>query len=105
DNLAALLRVTFSSTFTMINTMVNVFALAFAVEMGIDRTVMLAAIAVANFAAVITQPLYGLLADKVGRKPVFITGSAGAGAMMFVFFWAIGTGNIALVFISSIVMM
>lgn len=105
ENLGALLRVTFSSTFTMINTMVNVFALAFAVEMGIDRTVMLAAIAVANFAAVITQPLYGLLADKIGRKPVFITGAAGAGAMMFVFFGAISTGNVALVFVSSTIMM
>ena len=106
DNLAPLIRVTCSSTFAMINTMVNVFALSFAVEhSGVERTTMLAAIAVSNFAAVITQPLYGLLADKIGRKPVFVGGAAGSGIMMFVFLWSISTGNTVLIFISSIVMM
>ena len=90
----------------MFNSMVNVFALSFAVvHCGVERTTMLAAIAVSNFAAVITQPLYGLLADKIGRKPVFVGGAAGSGIMMFVFLWSISTGNTVLIFISSIVMM
>ncbi|MGV9711691.1 MFS transporter [Gordonia sp. NPDC003424] len=99
------IRVSLSATFAMINTIVNVFALAYAVEVaGVHKSTMLWAIAAANFVAVITQPLYGMLADRIGRKPVFVFGAIGAGAMIFAFFHAIGTGNVPLIFFTGIVL-
>jgi MFS family permease len=101
----AVLRVTATALFTMVNTMVNVFGLAYGVEVGIGKATMLSVIAVANAAAVFTQPVFGLIADRVGRKPVFVGGLLGVTVMLFVFFHAIGTKNIPLVYLSGIVLM
>ncbi|MGW0041320.1 MFS transporter [Rhodococcus sp. NPDC003348] len=99
------LRVAVSSTFAMINTIVNVFALAYAVNVaGMERQTMLWAIATANFVSVLSQPLFGMLADRIGRKPLFVFGAIGSGAMVFVFFHAIGTASVPLVFASGIVL-
>ncbi|MBF4477846.1 Predicted arabinose efflux permease, MFS family [Rhodococcus rhodochrous J3] len=101
----AVIRIALSATFAMINTIVNVFALAYAVDVqGMERSTILWAIAAANFVAVLTQPLFGILADHIGRKPVFVFGALGSGAMVFAFFAAIGTGSAPMVFASGIIL-
>ncbi|MEB3370476.1 MFS transporter [Saccharopolyspora mangrovi] len=102
---ATLLRIAVCASFAMVNTIVNVFALSYATQVaGISKPTMLAVISVANMVAVVTQPAYGLLADRVGRKPVFITGLVGVSVMVFVFFHAIGTQNVPWIYLSAVLL-
>ncbi|MBE9373673.1 MHS family MFS transporter [Saccharopolyspora sp. HNM0983] len=105
DHWATLLRIAVCASFAMVNTIVNVFALAYATEVaGVSRPLMLTVISVANMVAVLTQPVYGLIADRVGRKPVFVTGLLGVGVMVFVFFQAIGTQNVPWIYGSAVLL-
>ena len=89
-----MLLVTGMSLFTMVNTMINVFTLAYGVDIsGIDRGEMLLLISVANLIAVGTLPLWGHLSDRIGRKPVFITGAILQIVLIFAFLWALNSGG------------
>lgn len=99
------LRVTAMSLFTIINTIINVFALSYATSVvGVEKGLMLTVIAVANLAAVGMGPLAGILSDRVGRKPVFLSGLVLQMAMIFVFFAALTAANVPLIFLTGIVL-
>ncbi|MEW1950917.1 MFS transporter [Pseudarthrobacter sp902506025] len=97
------LRVTAMSLFTIINTIINVFALSYATSVvGVEKGLMLTVIAVANLAAVGMGPLAGILSDRIGRKPVFLSGLVLQMAMIFVFFAALTAANVPLIFLTGI---
>ncbi len=102
------LRVFFASFIAMVNTVFQVFALNFATSdeygIGISSTTMLWLAIVANVIAVGTIPLWASLSDRVGRKPVFISGLIGTAVMVTVFLWSISTGNVALILITGILL-
>ena len=99
------LRVTAMSLFTIINTIINVFALSYATSVvGVEKGLMLTVIAVANLAAVAMGPVAGILADRIGRKPVFLSGLVLQMGMIFVFFAALTTANVPLIFLTGIVL-
>ena len=88
------------------NTIFGVFALSFATsddyDIGISETTMLWIAIVANVIAIGVIPLWAGLSDRIGRKPVFLSGLAGTAAMVTVFLWAISEGNTPLVVVSGI---
>ena len=47
-------------------------------------------------------PLWAALADRIGRKPVFIGGALGSGALTFAYLGAISSGNYTLIFVVGI---
>ena len=86
---------------TVTNTFMQSFGLAHAVSVGVPASTMLWVSITGNILAVATQPLMAWLSDKYGRRPVFITGVLGSGAMIFVYFSVISTGNIPMIFLTS----
>jgi MFS family permease len=49
-------------------------------------------------------PLWAVLADRVGRKPVFIGGSLGCAVLIFAYLGSISVGNYTWIFVTGIVM-
>jgi MFS family permease len=99
-------RVIACALIAVCGTVFSVFGLAFATssEVGVSRTTMLLVAVTANVVALVMQPTLAIVADRVGRKPVFITGVLGCAVMIFVYFNAIMTGNIPLIFVGAIVL-
>ncbi|GAA3413344.1 MFS transporter [Streptosporangium vulgare] len=99
------LRVVVAAVIASVSTIFTVHALSYAVNtMGLERGPMLWVGVLANVAAVISIPLWGILSDRIGRKPVFIGGSLGCGVLMFAYLWSISTGSYALIFVLGIAM-
>ncbi|AUI50544.1 MFS transporter [Arthrobacter crystallopoietes] len=97
-------RVAFASLFTVVNTVVAVFALSFATNnAGVPAATMLLVTICTNVAALFTQPFGAYVSDRIGRKPVFITGCIGSAVSIFFYFQAISTGEFALILLAGFV--
>ena len=106
DHWRGVLRVFFAAFIATINTLFAVFALNLATsddyDIGISKTTMLWLAIVANAVAIAVIPIWARLSDRVGRKPVFITGVLGSAVLVVVFLSAIAHGQVALMFISGV---
>jgi MFS family permease len=100
-----LLRVVLAALVSIVSTIFGVYALSYAVNtIKIDRTTMLWAAILTNIVALVAIPLWAMLADRIGRRPVFIFGALASGLLMFAYLWAISQANIPLVFAVAVLM-
>lgn len=100
------LRVLLMSIFSVMQTVFTVFGLSYATKHGgFERTEILTVNAVAIGLSMVLMPLAGRLSDRVGRKPLMLTAMIGCAATIFLYFLALGTGNIWIVFITSLLFM
>jgi MFS family permease len=105
DHRADVLRVALAAMASTVSTIFAVYALNFAVDTkGLDRTTMLWVAIVTNVVALAALPAWAMLSDRIGRKPVFIFGAIGSGALMFAYLGAISSKSWPLIFIAGALM-
>ncbi|CAN7684855.1 MHS family MFS transporter [Rhizobium rhizogenes] len=98
-------RIVFAALISVVSTIFSVFTLSYAVNtMHIDRSLMLTVLVLANVAALVAIPLWALLADRIGRKPVFIFGALGCAVLIWPYIWAISQGDLTLIFVLGILL-
>ncbi|KAF3996371.1 MFS transporter [Glaciimonas immobilis] len=96
---ANLLRVVFAALISVVSTIFSVFTLSYAVNtVHIPRATMLTVLILANVVALGAIPLFAMLSDRIGRKPVFLFGAIGSAILIWPYLWAISQGNITMIF-------
>ncbi|MFG2456720.1 MFS transporter [Streptomyces sp. NPDC048523] len=105
EHWADVLRVIGGALIASVSTIFTVWALAYATSdaVGMSRSSMLWVGALANLVALAAIPLWATLSDHIGRRPVFLIGAAGSAVTMFLYLWAISTGNYPLTLLLGIV--
>jgi len=74
-------------------------------HLGVPRKTVLVAILIAAALELLTNPFFGALSDKVGRKQVVVFGALVAVVAPFPFFQLVGTGNPTLIVLAEIMVL
>ncbi|GAA0896693.1 MFS transporter [Pseudonocardia zijingensis] len=94
-----------ASLVTCVSPMVLVFGLSFGTRNpDLDRTALLTAITVSQFVALAFHPLFGALADRVGKKVVFVTGSLVCAVATFPFVGGLAAAGTTAVFAMTVLL-
>ncbi len=99
------MRVVFAALVSVVSTIFGVFVLSYAVNtVHIPRTSMLTLLVCTNIVALAAIPLWAVLADRIGRKPVFIFGALGSAVLIWPALWAISRGDVALIYVFGLLL-
>jgi len=100
DHTPAVLRVIFAALVSVVSTIFGIFVLSYAVNtIHLPRATMLGLLVCTNIVALGAIPLWAILSDRIGRKPVFIFGALGCAVLIWPTLWAISRGDLMLIFI------
>ncbi|EGD41749.1 major facilitator family transporter [Nocardioidaceae bacterium Broad-1] len=103
DHWTDVLRVICCAFIAAVSTVFGNLAIAYGVAVGMVDSITLWLVVAANLVALFTQPMFGRLADRIGRKPVFIYGAVASAVMMPFYLLSMSQGSELLVFALAIV--
>lgn len=105
EHVADVFRVVFAALVSVVSTIFSVFTLSYAVNtVHISRPTMLTVLVLANVVALFAIPAWAALADRIGRRPVFILGALGCAVLIWPYIWAISRADITLVFVFGLLL-
>jgi metabolite-proton symporter len=73
--------------------LLTTFVIAYAVRVGYPRPTVLTSLVISSGLAIITLPLFAAISDRVGRRPVILTGAIGMAVAAFPIFALIDSGS------------
>jgi MFS family permease len=105
DHWASVLRVVLCALVSVVSTIVGTWSLAHGTKViGLERTTLLWMVILSNVLALATLPLWAMLSDRIGRRPVFAIGALGSAVMIFPFLWALQHGRVGLIYLFGILL-
>ncbi|MFJ4207816.1 MFS transporter [Paenarthrobacter sp. NPDC089675] len=79
------------------------FSIVYGVHVGVDKGLLLMAVAVSMLVSFGTYVFFGYLSDRIGRRPVYALGAVGMGLMAFPFFSMIDANTPAIVILAFLI--
>jgi len=105
ENPGGVVKIIFACFYSVVSTVFAVYTLSYGVNvMHIAKATMLTMVVLANVIALGAIPAWAAIADRVGRKPIFIFGTIGCAILIWPFLWAIQTTNIPLIFVLGLLL-
>jgi MFS family permease len=105
NHTADVVRVVLAALVSVVSTIFGVFVLSYAVNtMHIPRTQMLLLLVCTNILALAAIPLWAILSDRIGRRPVFLIGAIGCAIFIWPTLWSISRADVTLIFICGLIL-
>ena len=99
------IKIVFAAIASVNSTIFGIYLLTYGVNtIGLSRTTLLWLQITVNIIALGAIPAAGMLADRIGRKPVYAVGVLGTAVLIWPFIWAVSRGDMVLIWVIGIVM-